>query len=506
MKKRKNYWKKLSAILLVCALSITSVNAVLNMEKVKAAETITEVHIEVSYGQTEARSMLKMLNEFRQSPDAWEWNEDNTTKITHTDLKVLTYDYTLEKIAMKRALEIALVFSHTRPNGERCFTAYEPYSYSAKAENIAAGYSSASAVFAGWQESDEDYSGQGHRRNMLTEKCSAIGIGHVYYNGRHYWVQEFGSAPLDTEETTAKDENCVESVAIKTDSISELSVNVSSVKVPENTEFQLENVEIRAKIAEHWPSVDICIIKNAYSFSSADESILKVQNGTLISGSPGNTFLKLTVLDREIMIPVTVIENLPEPTPTIAPTSTPTIAPTSTPTIASTSTPTIMPSKTPATMAPTKTPVPTILPTATPPQQQSSAQPMPTQSSEPEATEIPVPTEKVTLPVTVVPTATPSEQNLIKRVTAVKCTQKKKTSRAVVKFAKQKNVSGYELVYAMNKKFTRQCKRKLLKKNTVNLKLKRRKTYYIKVRAYQIDTAGKKRYGKYSKVVKRKMK
>lgn len=52
----------------------------------------------------------------------------------------------------ERAAEIALSFSHTRPNGEICWTAYEDYGYQSNysAENIAAGYSTASDVFEGW--------------------------------------------------------------------------------------------------------------------------------------------------------------------------------------------------------------------------------------------------------------------------------------------------------------------------------------------------------------------
>lgn len=52
---------------------------------------------------------------------------------------------------------------------------------------------SASTVFNLWKEDNDDYSGQGHRRNMLSSNFTSIGIAHVYYNGCHYWVQEFSS-------------------------------------------------------------------------------------------------------------------------------------------------------------------------------------------------------------------------------------------------------------------------------------------------------------------------
>lgn len=63
--------------------------------------------------------------------------------------------------ARQRALECAYYYSHTRPNGERCFSAYEAYGMFAMAENIAAGYGNPEAVTKGWINST------GHNKNML---------------------------------------------------------------------------------------------------------------------------------------------------------------------------------------------------------------------------------------------------------------------------------------------------------------------------------------------------
>ena len=53
--------------------------------------------------------------------------------------------------------------------------------YSAAAENIAMGYATAEAVVTGWMNS------AGHRANILSEKYTHIGVGHV--DG--YWTQWF---------------------------------------------------------------------------------------------------------------------------------------------------------------------------------------------------------------------------------------------------------------------------------------------------------------------------
>lgn len=77
----------------------------------------------VVYRQSEARNMLSEINGFRTGSNAWYWNEDNETKTECTGLSELSYDYELEKVAMQRAAELVVSFSHTRPNGTDCYTA-----------------------------------------------------------------------------------------------------------------------------------------------------------------------------------------------------------------------------------------------------------------------------------------------------------------------------------------------------------------------------------------------
>jgi hypothetical protein len=62
-----------------------------------------------------------------------------------------------------------------------------------------------STALEGLKETDENYKGQGHRRNMLHDKFTAVGIAHFKYNGWDYWVQEFGSPVLNAKATTAND-------------------------------------------------------------------------------------------------------------------------------------------------------------------------------------------------------------------------------------------------------------------------------------------------------------
>ena len=163
------------------------------------------VKVTGKYYQTDARKMLSKINKFRTGKNAWYWNESDTAKVKVKGLKKLTYDYQLEKVAMKRAAEIAIQFSHTRPNGKLCFSLY-PDGYGWKGENIAMGTSSImpmSSAFKLWQETNYPYAGQGHRRNMLHSGFTCVGIACFEYNGCKYWVQEFGSPNNGKKKTKA---------------------------------------------------------------------------------------------------------------------------------------------------------------------------------------------------------------------------------------------------------------------------------------------------------------
>lgn len=132
------------------------------------------------------------LNNFRASNQAWYWNSDNKTKTNAVGkLQSLKRDPQLEQTAKVRAKEIAQKFSHTRPNGQSCFTTY-PSDLTAKGENITAGQTSAKEVTEDWMETNNRYSGQGHRRNMLDSKYNAVGIACYVSGGTYYWVQSFG--------------------------------------------------------------------------------------------------------------------------------------------------------------------------------------------------------------------------------------------------------------------------------------------------------------------------
>lgn len=266
-------------------------------KKANAAEIIP-VNISVKYGQTEARKIFNMINEMRtSSTDAWYWNEDDTTKTTCSALSELAYDYDLERLAMKRAAEIALSYSHTRPNGGRSFSVYSEEgitNWRALGENIAAGYLSAEAVNMGWREDNENYVGQGHRRNMLSADFNCVGIGHVYYNGYHYWVEEFAyRTSVNTTGTAANDSEQVTALSVDNSKITDFKATFEktsyTLRAGESTEANLTKTMIT--VSGQWPAGVDRIVTDTPTISADNVSIASYDNGKISGLAEGTTTL-----------------------------------------------------------------------------------------------------------------------------------------------------------------------------------------------------------------------
>ena len=104
------------------------------------------------------------------------------------DLPLMEKGEELTAAAQARSGELPESFAHQRPNGESCFTMLDVYGvkYNWAAENIAYGQNTAQIVVEDWMNSD------GHRANILNEKCRHIGVGKILAeNGRIYWTQMF---------------------------------------------------------------------------------------------------------------------------------------------------------------------------------------------------------------------------------------------------------------------------------------------------------------------------
>ena len=159
-RKRTRWFQLVTRLLLVMALVISSLT----------------IPIQTSAASISAnrKAVLKLVNQQRKKRNQ----------------KKLVLDSKLNKAAQKRAKEISQEFSHTRPNGDDCFTILMTYKakYTTCGENIAAGQSTAKQVMNSWMHSS------GHKKNILGKKYRKMGVGYYKKKGTsytYYWVQLF---------------------------------------------------------------------------------------------------------------------------------------------------------------------------------------------------------------------------------------------------------------------------------------------------------------------------
>ena len=99
-------------------------------------------------------------------------------------------DDALTAAAQTRAEEIAVVNSHVRPDGSKCFTVLKDYGVTdtPTGENAAWGSVSPEEVVNAWMNSE------GHRANILNPEARKMSVGY-YYNSNstwgHQWIQIF---------------------------------------------------------------------------------------------------------------------------------------------------------------------------------------------------------------------------------------------------------------------------------------------------------------------------
>lgn len=230
--------------------------------------TPPDTTVEVTYSGTadysKAYEVLDKLNALRRS----------------LGLNELVMDSTLLDIAMRRAAECALYYSHTRPDGSDCFDIF-PASCFLGAENIAIGQRSAAEVMEDWTNSP------GHYSNMTNMSYDAVGIGcYRQSDGTYVWSQDFtAGSPYSAAE--------VSGTRTRTDTVSVLPENLSLFVSPGSFELSAgqtvtvklfsENVEFPYTAPELTPT-----------FSESENPLVAVVSGaTVTANGGGSTKVKL---------------------------------------------------------------------------------------------------------------------------------------------------------------------------------------------------------------------
>lgn len=309
-------------IVVILSLVFSSVSAIKVKADAYSERNFIDITIDVKYDQTEARRMLDIINEFRHSEDAWYWNSDNE-KYYPENLNDFVYDYGLEKIAMQRAAEASIWFSHGRPGPVSSLKISEELGFDKEivwSENIASCLLSAEEAYMQLREDDRPYGQQGHRKSMLM-KYTAIGIAFATVGDAVICVQEFGSK-TDYPASEPLDDVVEMTLPVWDKLISSPSYYYYDLKLREGDTVSLDEIHPSILFTESWhaPIYQGTPVKNPITFISADNKHISM-NGNEITGlERGCGTIKASMLGIEYEIPLYVYPKLvTEPTSTPTP-------------------------------------------------------------------------------------------------------------------------------------------------------------------------------------------
>ena len=282
------------------------------------------------------------------------------------------------------------------------------------------------------------------------------------------------TASVTSDETFEQQLTAKQTIETTTSDLAVTAKNKDLITVTNNGGNEAENVSFVVKDGgENGNVIHTETLKTLSSGQSKDISLVEIWNKATRNDISGTKILYLEVEQEETEYELwnnsIVLEKEVAPAATPTPTATPTVKPTVGPTVIPTLKPTIAPTVTPANL-PTKQP--TITPSIT----------LGNKSV----------TDKV------------SNKKTLPKVN-LRVSKHKKGRKLVVRWNTVKGAKGYQLQYALNKKFKRKKSIQTKKTKYTIKKLKKKKTYYIRVRAYKMN--GKKKvYGKWSTVKKVKIK
>lgn len=155
-------------------IAIVFLIAVMNFSDVSAAQKVIVVNDKARWTQKAEdfpAEVLRLVNVER----------------SRVGLAPLKFAKDLTASAYVRAVELPTKFSHTRPDGSKCFTAMAKRGH-ILGENLAGGQTSPKQVVQAWMDS------KSHRDNILNPEFKELGVVYYYKSNskyKHYWVQHF---------------------------------------------------------------------------------------------------------------------------------------------------------------------------------------------------------------------------------------------------------------------------------------------------------------------------
>ena len=231
------------------------------------SSTKTDVVIEGTRKYDYAFEMFEILNQER----------------SNAKVSTITLDEELTELAMQRASELAVSFSHTRPDGSSCYTISDRLN----GENISIGYSKAEDSMNGFMNSE------GHKANILRSDFKSVGIGCVTVDGITYWAQCFScQKSVNTLEKIPDNVSLKFSINTLNSKLDLMFKEGTAMGISVNHKKQLTLYSIN----KEYSSAKFLIRNTDVVWSSSNSNVCSVdKNGLVTAKSEGTAIIRCTL-------------------------------------------------------------------------------------------------------------------------------------------------------------------------------------------------------------------
>lgn len=187
-------------------------------------------------------------------------------------LAALKLDESLLEMAMQRAAEISLYYSHTRPDGTPCFTISNRGTR--RSENIAVSYQKPKSVMAAWLSSE------GHYANIMDAEVTSIGIGcFMDSEGTWNWVQFFDNEAA-SEPVISDSRKVSRTVVIKK---SALHLQAGGDETIASTDLNKKISMDVYQLNEEWVNSKPKLLPSNFNYESSNPSAAQVSEDGIIT-------------------------------------------------------------------------------------------------------------------------------------------------------------------------------------------------------------------------------
>ena len=217
---------------------------------------------------------------------------EKTNKVRQENgLSKLQFNRDIEDVAMLRAAESYISFSHTRPDGT-WFYILNDY---LNGENIAAGQKNSQEVIDAWMNSPS------HRENILRSEFKSFSVGVFEKDGIYYWCQNFSCYPSNNTSTSgiSGKVQVTKEINLDTGLINNIECNLDNLNSYEFEKDTIKDIKITVIDLGGYEIAKAPIDSKQATYIIENENICEVIDGKLKIVGNGTTSLTIKIGNAE---------------------------------------------------------------------------------------------------------------------------------------------------------------------------------------------------------------